>query len=133
MAVTWNQEKMTTGVREIDAQHKEWIRRYNEFDEAVVNRKGIEAIRSTLDFLGEYAETHFADEERRMADAHLSILEQNRKEHNEFRSKLSEIKGWVMREGVSIVEVIALKSTLEDWMEDHICTVDVKLRAIGQG
>jgi hemerythrin len=131
MTIEWNQEKMTTGVPEIDAQHKEWIRRFNEFEAAVVNRKGIEAIRSTLDFLGQYAETHFADEEARMARANSEALEQNRTEHNEFRSKLAEIKGWVMQEGATTVEVVALKTTLEDWLVNHICTVDVKLRETG--
>ena len=128
MTIQWNEEKMTTRVPEIDTQHKEWIRRFNEFDEAVVSRKGIQAIQATLDFLGQYAETHFADEEARMARVNSSALEENRSEHNEFRRKLAEIKAWVKREGVTMVEVIALKGTLEDWLVNHICTVDVKLR-----
>jgi hemerythrin len=132
MTIKWDQEKMTTGVREIDTQHREWIRRFNEFDAAVVNRQGVETIRSTLEFLGQYAETHFADEEARMAQANLPILEQNRVEHNEFRSKLAEIKAWVRREGATTVEVVALKTTLEDWLVNHICTVDVKLRETGE-
>lgn len=133
MAIEWNEEKMTTGVKEIDAQHKEWIRRFNEFDSAVMQRKGVDALRGTLDFLGQYSESHFADEERRMAQANLSALAQNRAEHNEFRSKLAEIRAWVEREGATTVEVVALKSTLEDWLVNHICTVDVKLRGTGEG
>ena len=39
MAIKWNDEKMATGLPEIDSQHKEWIRRFNEFDDAVVNGK----------------------------------------------------------------------------------------------
>jgi len=109
------------------------IRRFNEFYAAVVNRQGVEVLRSTLDFLGQYAETHFADEERRMAQANLAAFEQNKREHNEFRSKLAEIKAWVNREGATTVEVVALKSTLEDWLVNHICTVDVKLRGTDDG
>lgn len=128
MTILWDEEKMTTGVPEIDAQHREWIRRFNEFEEAVVNRKGQEAIKATLDFMGRYAETHFADEEGRMAQLNSPALEENRSEHNEFRRKLAEIKSWVEREGATTVEVVALKGTLEDWLVNHICTVDVKLR-----
>jgi hemerythrin-like metal-binding protein len=123
---------MTTGVPEIDAQHQEWIRRFNEFEEAVVNRKGQEAIRSTLDFLGGYAETHFADEEAHMISSKSPALEENRSDHNVFRRKLAEIQAWVEREGASAVEVMALKGTLEEWLVNHICTIDVKLRGTGQ-
>lgn len=50
MAIKWDPQKMATGVPEVDAQHQEWIRRYNEFDEAVSQGKGLEVVRSTLDF-----------------------------------------------------------------------------------
>ena len=48
--------------------------------------------------------------------------------HNEFRRKLAEIKAWVSHEGISMVEVIALQVTLEEWLVNHICTIDVQLR-----
>jgi hemerythrin len=132
MTIQWDEQKMTTGVPEIDVQHKEWIRCFNEFEEAVANRKGQGAIQATLDFLGGYAETHFADEEARMASLKSSALKENRADHNVFRHKLAEIKAWVEREGATTVEVLALKGTLEDWLVNHICTIDVKLRGSDQ-
>ena len=128
MAIEWNAERMATGLPEVDAQHREWIRRINEFDNAVVNQKGHAAILSALDFLTQYSETHFVSEEASMARLHSPALDVNCAEHNEFRRKLSEIKGWVNREGVSTVEVIALQATLEEWLVNHICTIDVQLR-----
>jgi hypothetical protein len=41
---------MATGVAELDAQHQEWIRRFDEFDEAVSQGKGIESVGGTLLF-----------------------------------------------------------------------------------
>ena len=131
MTIQWDEQRMTTGVPEIDAQHKEWIRRFNEFEEAVVNHKGQEAIQATLDFLGRYAETHFADEEARMISSKSPALEENRSDHDVFRRKLAEIRSWVEREGATTVEVLALRGTLEDWLVNHICTIDVKLRGTG--
>ena len=39
MTINWDAEKMTTGIGEIDEQHKEWIRRFNEFDDAVTSQR----------------------------------------------------------------------------------------------
>ncbi|HEY5158825.1 MAG TPA: bacteriohemerythrin [Anaerolineales bacterium] len=130
MTIEWNDEKMATGFPEIDAQHKEWIRRINEFDDAVTNRKGQEAIQNTLDFLAQYSETHFIGEEAIMAKHNSPALGLNRAEHEEFRGKLAEIRTWVKNAGATSVEVVALKSALEDWLVNHISTVDVQLRKI---
>jgi hemerythrin len=130
MAIEWNNEKMATGFPEIDAQHKEWIRQINEFDDAVMNNKGHEVIQNTLDFLTQYSETHFAGEEAIMAQLNSPVLETNRAEHNKFRGKLSEIRTWVKSEGTTSVELVALKSALEEWLVNHICTVDVQLRKV---
>jgi hemerythrin len=130
MAIEWNEKKMATGFPGIDAQHKEWIRRCNEFDDAVVNRKGKEAIQNTLDFLTQYTETHFVAEEVLMAKHNSPIQEQNRAAHNEFRGKLAEIRAWVKNERVTSVEVVELKIAIEQWLVNHICTVDVQLRKV---
>ena len=133
MAIEWNDEKMATGFPEIDAQHKEWIRRINEFDDAVVNRKGQEAIQNTLDFLAQYSETHFAGEEALMAQRNSPVQEPNRAAHDEFRGKLAEIRTWAKNDSATSVEVIALKDALEEWLVNHICTVDVQLRNVDPG
>ena len=133
MAIEWNAEKMATGFPEIDAQHKEWIRRINEFDDAVVNRKGQEAIQNTLDFLTQYSETHFASEEAIMAQRNSPVQEANRAAHDEFRGKLAEIRAWVKNEGATSVEVVELRFVLEQWLVNHICTIDVQLRNVVPG
>lgn len=130
MTIKWNAEQMATGLPEVDTQHQEWIRRFNEFDDAVVNRQGQNSILSTLDFLTQYSETHFASEEASMTRLNSPALAANCAAHNEFRRKIAEIKAWVSQEGVSIVEVIELKIILEKWLVNHICTIDVQLRGI---
>ena len=92
MAIKWNDEKMATDLPEIDSQHKEWIRRFNKFDDALVNGKGHESIVSTLDFLVQYRETHFATEEESIARLNSPVLKANHTAHEEFRGKLAEIK-----------------------------------------
>ena len=36
MAIEWNEAKLGTGLPDIDEQHRERLRRYNEFDNAVM-------------------------------------------------------------------------------------------------
>lgn len=130
MTIEWNEEKMATGFPEIDSQHKEWIRRVSEFDDAVINRKGQEVIQNTLDFLTQYSETHFADEEAVMLQNNSILLKPNKSAHDEFRGMLVEINSWVKNAGASSVEVVELKIALEQWLVNHICTIDVELRNI---
>ena len=130
MTIEWNYEKMTTGLLEIDDQHKEWIRQFNEFDNAVINRKGPDALQSTLSFLAQYTETHFALEEACMKQYDCPAQATNLAAHNEFRSKLAEIVAWVKQGEASTVEVLELKVALEDWLVNHIGTIDVQLRGV---
>ena len=64
VAIVWNEQRMATGVREVDDQHKELIRHFNEFHEAMVHGKGQANAISLLGFLADYTETHFTCEER---------------------------------------------------------------------
>jgi hemerythrin len=131
MALKWDEKRMTTGQPIIDAQHKEWIMRFNEFDDAIISGRGNEIIIKTLEFLKQYTNTHFATEEEAMARLHTPVQDKNLRAHQEFREKLAELTNWVGKIGVSTVEILSLKMDLEDWVENHICTVDVQLRYNG--
>jgi hemerythrin-like metal-binding protein len=130
MSIEWDFVKMTTGLAEIDAQHKEWIRRFNEFDEAVMHWKGLEAFQEAFTFLEGYTETHFTLEERRMEEYRCPSRAANLVAHLAFLGKLEEIRNWVQQGGASPVEVLELKTALEEWLAMHICTIDVRLREV---
>ena len=130
MPIEWNYEIMTTGSSGIDNQHKEWIRRFNQFEDAVINRQGIEAIHDALQFFLSYTETHFPYEEALMKKYNCPADALNRAEHERFREKLLAMENWIRSEGVSLVEVIELKVDMEQWLVKHICKVDAQLRAV---
>ncbi len=128
MSINWDPEKMTTGVPDVDAQHQEWIRRYNNFDNAISHGRGLEEVKSTLDFFISYADTHFKLEEARMAERHCPAAEANRAAHDEMRTILTGFKKYMERQGVSMVEVAALRLRMEQWLVKHILTIDIQLR-----
>ncbi len=130
MAIKWDPEIMSTGSIVIDDQHKEWIRRFNQFEDAVINRHGTEAIYDALQFFMSYTETHFPYEEALMKKYNCPVAELNRAEHDLFRHKLLALEKRVRSEGVSLVEVIELKVDMEQWLFNHICKVDAELCSV---
>ena len=126
--ITWNPKTMATGVPEVDAQHQEWIRRYNQFDEAISQGKGIEAVQSTLDFFISYADVHFKFEESVMDERHCSAAMDNQAAHEHMRNILRGYKSYVNKHGFSIAEVQGLKHQMEEWLVKHILTIDIQLR-----
>jgi hemerythrin len=128
--IVWNSQKMTTGVPEVDAQHQEWIRRYNEFNDAIHQGKGIESVKRTLDFFIEYADIHFKLEEAAMAERGCPAAEANRIAHEHMRNILSGFKSYAVKYGYSMSEMIGLKIQMEQWLVKHILTIDVKLRNV---
>ena len=128
MPIEWNEAILGTGQPDIDEQHQEWLRRYNEFDNAVMNGQGLEVIFSTLAFMVQYTETHFSHEEARMAELGCQAQDVNRAAHDQFRTRLDEMLSWLENSRPTAVEVVILKQELEDWLTNHISTIDVKLR-----
>ena len=127
MTIQWDPAKMSTGLPVVDAEHQEWIRRFNEYESAITIGQGTDVIRELLDFMTEYSEQHFVHEEMLSVDVDSPAAKLNRAEHNKFRENMSEMKKWIRQNGVSTVEVISLKMDLEQWLVHHICYVDVQV------
>ena len=128
MSIIWDDAKFGTGVPEIDVQHIEWLRRVNLFDDAVMNGRERELIYDTLAFLVEYTIQHFTLEESVMAKCHCPALKNNIAAHEKFRVRLDEILRQVELSGPSAYNAIAIKMELEQWLINHICTIDIGLR-----
>lgn len=128
MPIQWNPQTMATGVADVDAQHQEWIRRYNEFDQAIHSQHGMDTVRKTLDFFIKYADTHFTLEEARMDEKHCPAAEANREAHKVMRNMLLGFEKYLDQNGVSTTDVILLKIDMENWLIHHILTVDIQLR-----
>jgi hemerythrin-like metal-binding protein len=127
--IIWDPQKMATGVSEVDAQHQEWIRRYNEFNDAVQQRKGIESVQSTLDFFIDYTNIHFKLEEAAMAERNCPAAKDNLAAHQQMHRILAGFKSYVKIHGYSMAEILGLRIQMERWLVKHILTIDIQLRA----
>ena len=132
MAIEWD-DSLSTGVAEIDDEHKEWIRRFNEFDRMVMEKRGSEIILDSLNFFNQYAEYHFSHEESFAKSFTNPFVEQNKVEHQKYRQQIMRIQDAIHSFGESIVQVMALKIDMEDWLIHHISETDVKVFTAEQG
>ena len=131
MAIEWNEHLMTTGSFDIDSEHKEWLRRFNEFEEAVESHKDMSAIDKALAHFAQFSNTHFPHEEALMDQYKCPAADANRTDHQKFREKLTQLQLLVSsHEGVNLEQVIHLKMDLENWLRAHISTIDVQLRPL---
>ena len=126
--IAWNEEKMTTGVASVDAQHQELIHRVNELHADCVAGKAREELMEHLNFLGNYAQSHFANEEKIMQERRCPASAQNKAAHVKFLRDYERVVAMVNENGATTKAALVLKQMLADWLTNHICRVDTSLR-----
>jgi hemerythrin len=128
MAITWNAERMATGVPVVDDQHKELIRHFNEFHEAMTHGKGQETAVRLLGFQADYTETHFTCEEACMNQYRCPAAAANLAAHDSLRQEIAQIRTHIKDGKLSIMDLVKIEQTLGSWIQNHICTIDIQLR-----
>jgi hemerythrin-like metal-binding protein len=126
--IAWDEAQMSTGVESIDSQHQELIRRINELHSACVAGTAREELLKLLGFLGEYAQSHFSHEEGVMQEHQCPARCQNKAAHAQFLRDYGSLVETVKRGGATTTAVIQVKELLGNWLKNHICGTDTKLR-----
>ena len=127
MAIVWDPVTMATHISRIDLEHQEWIRRFNEFDAAVTAGHGGDLIEQLLLFMLDYSNTHFAHEEELVVQYNPLANKLNHLEHEKFRRRMNELRARIQAGGASEFDIDALANDLQEWLINHICTVDVRI------
>ncbi len=130
VGIQWNESRMSTGIPQIDEQHKEWIARFNTFNQAVEENLGTETFSDALLFFLRYTQTHFHFEETLMTMYHCSAEGRNKLEHERFEKRIHELSFQTWPLGATPEEVLLLRNELGDWLVSHICKTDVALREV---
>jgi hemerythrin-like metal-binding protein len=126
--IAWDEAQMTTGVGSVDSQHQELIRRINELHAACLAGTAREELLKLLGFLGEYAQSHFRHEEEVMQAHQCPARSQNKAGHVQFLRDYDRLVEIVKRDGATTTAVIQVKELLGNWLKNHICGTDTKLR-----
>ncbi len=125
MAIRWTRA-LSVGLADIDAQHKELFRRARAFADGLAGRSR-QDVGILLSYLRAYAVTHFDEEEEAMRAASYPGLRRHKAEHDRFmRDIMRMTKDQERRRGPG-VDPLALARWLEDWLVDHVSSVDTAM------
>lgn len=124
--IVWTDD-LSIGVELIDRQHQTLIARLNDVSAAVDSQQGETEIGKTLGFLTDYAEFHFAAEEKVMTKANYPGLAEQKAAHQEFMATLDNLKQDFEEEGSTRPLAHALNTFLMNWLTDHIRSLDRRL------
>jgi len=123
MGIAWN-DSLSTGVAEIDAQHKDFIKLIQRLQILHEKDGSKEFILRILLEMAKYAEYHFVSEENLMMLFKYPLLTQHQEQHNmllrSVKYKIEAFENGIL----SLEEVIAF---LSDWLLSHTAKEDGKI------
>lgn len=118
-------DNLITGNDTIDAQHEELIRRIQQFVTACESGDSkIKAIKM-LDYLDEYTNFHFQEEEQLQREVSYPELARHQEKHEEFKKSIRELYDFLNEnEGPNEQFTEQVKVNVVDWLFHHIKTFD---------
>ncbi len=125
MSLQWT-PALSVGVDEIDEQHRELFRRAGRLLDGL--KKGEpEEIGGLIDFLYEYAVTHFGAEEDFMRTSRYSGYLRHKAEHDRFISDLLALASEHDRKGAGAFMALKVNHWLVQWLNQHVSGTDREL------
>ena len=123
MSIEWD-TSLATGNNDIDSQHKELFRRFDNLLTACNQRRGKEEVRSVLIFLGDYVRSHFSMEEQLQRKHGYPDYPSHKAQHECFILDLKKLEDQFQDEGVSLSLVIQTNQAMVNWLIKHINATD---------
>ncbi len=118
-------ESLVTGNEMIDTQHKELIDKINKLLDSCETSKDQAVAVSTLDYLADYTEFHFGEEEKLQEEVEYPGIVQHKKEHDKLREVVKDLYDMLEEEqGPSPAFVEAVHKNVVEWLYQHIKTFD---------
>ena len=126
-------KSLVTGNAMIDEQHRELIGKIDKLIACCEQGGGkVEAIKM-LDYLSEYTDFHFGEEEKLQEEISYPAIEGHKAKHAEFKKAVEELHDMLVEEeGPTDAFVAAVKKNVVDWLFDHIKNMDQALAAYVQ-
>ncbi len=124
-------EKYKVGVELIDEQHKELFKRLSEFIQIVQTKtdwnERLDKVKETMEFMQEYVNFHFDDEEKYQESINYPDIEIHKEEHRKFKEGINSYVR-VFEQGEFTEEKIQeFCAKLMTWLIMHVGKVDQKI------
>lgn len=114
-------DSLVTGNEMIDSQHKELIDKINKLlDSCETGKDKLVAIK-TLDFLADYTEFHFSEEEKLQEAIEYPGITEHKLEHDKLRTVVKELYEMLEEEeGPTDAFVEQVNRNVIEWLYRHI-------------
>jgi hemerythrin len=115
---------LATGIELVDTQHKMLLEKLNDISEAIEKQQGTDVIIKTLDFMMDYTDFHFTDEEKHMKEHKYPRIDYHKKMHQEFVDTLNKMITEFKEDGATERLAESVNIYLFNWLVTHIKGVD---------
>jgi hemerythrin len=115
---------LATGIELVDTQHKMLLEKLNDISEAIEKQQGTDVIIKTLDFMMDYTDFHFTDEEKHMKEHKYPRIDYHKKMHQEFVDTLNTMITEFKEDGATERLAESVNIYLFNWLVTHIKGVD---------
>ena len=123
--IEWD-ESLSVGIETIDEQHKMLIKRLHDVSEAIEQNQGEGTIAKTLDFLVDYTDFHFSEEEKQMTKFNYPGLALQQTQHKEFKESLERLERDFEEDNATKELANHIRTFLFNWLIKHIKEVDLE-------
>ena len=120
-------DALSIGNETIDEQHKQLIKKINEFMDACKSNRGIHEIENSLNFLVDYTVKHFTAEESIQFRNIYPGYSEHKKIHEDFKAKVADIVNKFKKEGPTPTMMNTFNFEVGVWVMDHIAKEDKKI------
>lgn len=125
--ITWDEQRYSVQVAELDTHHRTLIGYINELNEAMKEGKGREKSPELVKQLVDYTRYHFSREEELLQTTRYPDLAVHQKEHQAFIAKVTDMVRDLQQGKTAIA--VTLLNFLHDWLLKHITGTDRKYSA----
>ena len=114
-------ESFVSGNEMIDTQHKELIDKINKLlDSCETSKEKVVAVK-TLDYLADYTEFHFGEEEKLQESINYPAIAEHKKEQDKLRAVVKDLYNMLEEEeGPSEAFVEQVNKNVIEWLYRHI-------------
>lgn len=123
MPIPWS-DNLSVNVKEIDNQHKFFLSLLNDLYKTISSPNNKKILPEILLQLTDYAQLHFATEEKYFDQFNYEFSDEHKKEHQKLLTNVLKINEKYKSEGENIL--MELLDFLENWLVNHLSTQDKK-------
>lgn len=116
------------GIQRIDEQHKMLFGMSDDFRACLDEGRGGRVYPSLLTNLESYCAGHFAFEEDCMNKYRCPVARINKEAHMGFLDVLAKFRQRHTDRGYDHTDARALIDAMDEWLDSHICAIDIHLK-----